>query len=155
MTVAERQRRVRAGLTRAQKENDMATSSTPLRRPVPLPATREDLVAQYRLKHKRTINDLVQDIVLKLWPDQNFMKYLDATYDSEAVTGSRMIDDVLAAQIIQQTADKAGDSEVSEKKLDTIVRAMKVAQKRFGIGRQQRSDEGEPITPTPTPDEVA
>lgn len=119
----------------------MTQGTGPLKRPVPLPATRESLVAQYRLKRKRNINDYVEEILLKLWPEQSFMKYLDALYDSQAVEGSLEADDFEAARIIRQYAKDDNHSPlVAGENLTTIVRAMRVAQRRYNIGRQQREE---------------
>jgi hypothetical protein len=150
MTAAERQRRVRAGLTRAPEEDVMPQEGA-LRRPVPLPATRESLVAQYALKRKRNINDYVEDILLKLWPDQNFMKYLDPIYDSQAVEGSLAADDLFAAQIIRQYATDNNSPLVANQNVTTIIKAMKVAQRRYKIGRQQREETAELLTETTSP----
>jgi hypothetical protein len=125
--------------------------ATPLKRPVPLPATRDDLVSQYRLKRKRNINDFVEDILLRLWPDQSFMKYLDAIYDSQAVEGSLEADDFEAARIIRQYAKDNNSPMVADENLTTIVRAMKVAQRRYNIGRPQREEAAETDFVVPPP----
>lgn len=119
----------------------MAEEATELRRvtPPPLPATRADLLAGYKLKRKRSINDLVEEIIVKLWDvDDDFMKYVDAIYDSDAVEGSLEEDDTMAAQMIRNVARKDNNSEVSSKNLHTIKLAMRVGLRRFGIARPER-----------------
>src|SRR5262245_60008389 len=56
MTAAERTRRHRL-LKHQQRENTMTESV--LKVAPPLPETRSDLLAQYKLKRRRSINDLV------------------------------------------------------------------------------------------------
>jgi hypothetical protein len=117
--------------------------STPALRPPPppLPATRADLLAGYKLKRRRTINDLVEEIIVKLWDkDQKFMRYVEAIYDSDAVEGSMAEDDTMAALIIRDTATKE-KSEVADKNLHTIKLAMKIGLRRFGVSRPERDEQ--------------
>ena len=112
--------------------------ATQLRTPAPLPTTTQDLLAQRRLKAKRTINDLVEDVVIKLWENDTFMKLIDAVYDSDTVEGSMDIDDTLAAMMIRDAAKEAGNEELAGKKLDVIVHAMRVVLRRYGQDRRER-----------------
>jgi hypothetical protein len=140
MTAAERQRRHRLGLStpRTKQEGTMAQAEVLRRAPPPLPTTTQDLLAQRRLKAKRTINDLVEDVIVRLWEDKAFMKYVDAVYDSDTVEGSMEIDDTMAAIMIRETAKKMGSEELAEKKLDVIVHAMRVVLRRYGQDRRER-----------------
>jgi hypothetical protein len=140
MTAAERQRRHRLGLStpRTNKEGTMAQAEVLRRAPPPLPTTTQDLLAQRRLKAKRTINDLVEDVVVKLWEDKSFMKFVDAVYDSDTVEGSMDIDDTMAAMMIRDVAKKTSNDELAEKKLDVIVHAMRVVLRRYGQDRKER-----------------
>src|SRR5262245_38654001 len=95
--------------------------ATQLRIPPPLPTTTQDLLAQRKLKARRTINDLVEDQVVKLWEDPTFSRYVDGVYDSMTVEGSMDIDDVMAAIMIRTEAKKANNDELAEQKLDAIV----------------------------------
>jgi len=121
----------------------------------PLPATRADLLAGYKLKRKRSINDLVEEIIVKLWDhDEEFMKYVDAIYDEEAVEGSLEDDDTMAAQIIRNYAKKENHTEVAGKNLHTIKLAMRVGLRRFGIARPEREQQAQlPFSPPPAPAE--
>jgi hypothetical protein len=140
MTAAERQRRHRL-LTTQQQENSMSDAVLELRVPPPLPETRKDLMKQYKLKRHRSINDLVEEIIVKLWDnDANFMKYVNAIYDSQAVEGSMDDDDVMAALIIRDTAKRDKHVEVADQNVHTIKLAMRVALRRFDLGRGQRYD---------------
>jgi hypothetical protein len=152
MTVAERQRRYRNH--RAQREESNMTDATtaPVLRPAPppLPATRSELLAGYKLKRRRNINDLVEEIIVKLWDnDENFMKYVEAIYDSDAVEGSLVEDDTMAALIIRDVARKEKQTEVADKNLHTIKLAMKVGLRRFGVSRPERDEEAQRLAPTP------
>src|SRR5262245_39852492 len=155
MTAAERQRRHRR-LKTEQKEDSMSESVVELKVPPPLPETRTDLLAQYKLKRRRSINDLVEEIIVKLWDnDQQFMKYVNAIYDSQAVEGSLGDDDVMAALIIRDTAKKDKHVEVAEQNVHTIKLAMRVGLRRFGVSRPERFEQAalpapsEPASETP------
>ena len=90
--------------------------ATQLKVAPPLPATRTDLLAGYKLKRRRSINDLVEEIVVKLWDnDEQFMKYVDAIYNEQAVEGSLDDDDTMAAIIIRDTAKRDKHMEVANK----------------------------------------
>jgi hypothetical protein len=108
--------------------------------PPPLPTRTEDLLAQRKLKAKRTINDHVEDVIVNLWEDKTFMKLLDGVYDSMTVEGSMDVDDVMAANMIRQEAKKNNKDELANQKLDAIVRAMRVVLRRYGQGRKERRD---------------
>lgn len=116
-------------------------ASTALKVAPALPATRSDLLAQYKLKRRRSINDLVEEIVVKLWDnDEKFMKLVTAIYDSEAQEGSLADDDTMAALIIRDTAERDKHVEVAKQNLHTIKLAMRVCLRRFGVGRSERFD---------------
>jgi hypothetical protein len=131
----------------------MAPAITILRVPPPLPTTTQDLLASRKLKARRTINDLVEDVVVRVWEDKAFMKFVDAVYDSDTVEGSMDIDDTMAAMMIRDVAKKTGNDELAEKKLDVIVRAMRVVLRRYGQGRKERREMmgGEVVPEAPTP----
>jgi predicted polyphosphate/ATP-dependent NAD kinase len=141
MTAAERARRHRQ--FRQQRENPM-TEATALRVPPPLPDTRTALLAQYKLKRKRSINDLVEEVIVKLWDaNDDFMKLIDAVWDSQAVEGSLDEDDTMAAQIIRNYAKDNNHVEVAQANLHTIKLAMRVGLRRFGIDRPTREEKAQ------------
>ena len=159
MTPTERQQRRRERL-KASQEISMShaenTNVEALRIPPPLPETRSDLLAQYKLKRKRNINDLVEDIVIKIWEDEDFQKYIEAIYDSEAVTGSKDDDTVMAALMIKQYAEKNGHVEVAAKNLHTVKLAMCVVLRCFNQGRSDRFEAAElPAPSSPPPQHAA
>lgn len=128
--------------------------------PPPLPATRTDLLAQRKLKVKRSINDLVEDVFVKLWDeDENFQKLLDAIYDSQAVSGDMNDDDVLAALAILDRAKADKNESVASEKIHTIKLAMRVCLRRYRIGRHERYAQAESaklaLPPTEAPPTVA
>jgi hypothetical protein len=152
MTTGERQRRRRL----KQAQEHLMPEATQLRVPPPLPTTRADLLAQYRLKRKRSINDLVEEIIVKLWDaDEDFMKYLDAVWDAQAIEGSLNEDDTMAAQIIRNVAKRDNNVEVAGQNLHTIKLAMRVGLRRFDIDRPTREEKAalpKPAAPVPVPD---
>jgi hypothetical protein len=149
MTAAERQRRHRRLAAQEQEESTM--SDALLKVAPALPETRDDLLAQYKLKRRRSINDLVEEVIVKLWDnDDNFMKYVEAIYDSQAIEGSMDDDDVMAALIIRDTAKRDKHVEVADQNVHTIKLAMRVALRRFDLGRGQRYNLAELPAPTPS-----
>ena len=117
------------------------SEATQLRVPPPLPDTRAALLSQYKLKRKRSINDLVEEVIVKLWDkNQDFMKYVDAIYDSQAVEGSLVEDDTMAAMIIREVAKKDKHEEVGAQNLHTIKLAMRVCLRRFDVDRDFREE---------------
>ena len=119
-----------------------------LKVPPPLPATRTALLAQYKLKRRRSINDLVEEIVVKLWDnDEKFMKFVDAIYNEQAVEGSLDEDDTMAALIIRDTAQRDKHVEVAKQNIRTIKLAMRVALRRFGVSRPEREEQA--VLPSP------
>lgn len=126
----------------------MAEAATQLRVPPPLPETRTALLAQYKLKRKRSINDLVEEIIVKLWDnDADFMRYIDAIYDSQAVEGSLVEDDTMAAQLIRNVAKKDGNGAVADQNLHTIKLAMRVGLRRFDVDRPTRFEKAQLSAP--------
>ena len=115
------------------------TAPTPLRAP-PLPATTSELLSMRKLKRERTINDLVEDVLVRLWENTAFMKYIEAVDDPGSVEGYRWVDDVKAAEMIRDTARKAEIAELAEQRLGTIINAMHVVLRRYGISRKQRKN---------------
>jgi hypothetical protein len=114
-----------------------------------LPETRTDLLTHYKLKRKRTINDLVEDIVVKMWEEEEFQKLVSAIYDSDAVHGSMADDDVMAAVMIKQVAERDNHTEVASKNLHTIKLAMRVVLRRFSQDRGGRFEVAELPYPAP------
>ena len=124
--------------------------ATQLKVAPPLPATRTDLLAGYKLKRRRSINDLVEEIVVKLWDnDEQFMKYVDAIYNEQAVEGSLDEDDTMAAIVIRDTAKRDKHMEVAGQNIRTIKLAMRVCLRRFGISRPEREEMAQLPGPRP------
>jgi hypothetical protein len=113
-----------------------------LRVPPPLPETRQNLLEQYTLKRRRSINDLVEEVFVKLWEEEDFQSYLNAIYDSASQEGSMEDDDIMAAQMIRERAIADKHVEVAQSKLHTIKLAMRVCQRRFQVGRYERYEQG-------------
>jgi hypothetical protein len=156
LTNAERVRRHR--LRKAQRGDDMVETTTTgngdalQKVPPPLPETRTDLLAQYRLKRKRSINDLVEEIVLKLWDDDDFQKYVYPIYDSQAVEGSLKDDNFMMAQMVRAVAKNGGNAEVAAQNMHTIRSALTVVLRRFGVDRRTREEQAElPLAPPAAP----
>lgn len=104
----------------------------------PLPDVDRDMLAAMRkLKAKRPLNDLVEDVFASLIEDKSFTRYLHAVWDSEAVEGSLAADNFYAAQRVREKA-KALNSEVATYNLATIAHALVVVTRRYGFSRKER-----------------
>ena len=107
---------------------------------IPLPRTSEEMIARRVLKRRRTLNDFVEDVHLQLWEvSKEYMDYLDAVYDTEAVEGSRAADDLKAAECIRVYARKNEIKEIADKKLATLVKALGVVLSKYCSTRRQRA----------------
>lgn len=102
-----------------------------------LPATVQELIARKRMV-KPTLNDHVDSIHLKLWPDPDYQALLDAVSNEDAVEGSLAADNVLAAERIRKQAQVDGDDYVANKKLAAIIIALNVVLRRYTISRNER-----------------
>lgn len=107
----------------------------------PLPATKEDMESRLKIKRLLNLNDSVHAIHRAIWGDPDYFRYLDATADDDAVEGSMAADDLEIAEIFRNYAKAHGDVYVAGKKKHTIVRALKVVWRRYGIDRQSRRGE--------------
>ena len=88
---------------------------------------------------ERTLNDHVDDAHVVLWSDANYRRALEAVYDEDAVEGSLAADNFIAANLIREYARKSKNAYLEEKKLATIVKALNVVLRRYGIGRKERA----------------
>ncbi len=116
-----------------------------------LPQTVEELLAQRKPMVGRTLNDYVEDIHVKLWPNANYQKLLDAVYDEDAVEGSLTADNLEAAGMIREFAAGEGQvPQVAGRKKATIVKALNVVMRRYHMSRGERAVTlgGEPVSNT-------
>ena len=104
-----------------------------------LPPTVEELLAQRKPMVGRTLNDYVEDIHVKLWPDSNYQKLLEAVYDEDAVEGSLAADNLEAATMIRDFARRETIPQVAGRKKATIVKAMNVVLRRYHMARMERA----------------
>ena len=115
------------------------TSSTPLRRPEPLPAKIDEWTRH--LKRVRTLNDYVEDVHRVLWDaNEDYRNYLEAVYDEDAVEGSLSVDDVFAAMMIRDKAKTLEGSPVADKNISTIKRSLNIVLRRYHADRKRRKN---------------
>jgi hypothetical protein len=88
---------------------------------------------------ERTLNDHVDDIHRALWTNPQYRRALEAVHDEDAIEGSLAADNLVAATIIRDYARQNGHEHVADKKLATIVKAMSVVLRRYGISRKERA----------------
>lgn len=113
-----------------------STSLNPL--PQPLPATVEDLLACRKIKEKRTINDQVEEIHLKLITEEDYRQLLFAAYDEQAVEKNMDYDTIRAALMVRQCATDIGNHELAAVDLPRLKRSLNVVLRRYGLSREQR-----------------
>jgi hypothetical protein len=124
---------------------------------VPLPKTPAEWNAARITKRERTLNDHVEDIHLRLLDAtpiegenqekkesekrvQQYELYHDAIYDEEATEGSLSYDNYQAAEMIRDYARANGrDPYVGDRKLSSIVKALNVVLRKYGMSRKQRA----------------
>jgi hypothetical protein len=106
--------------------------------PPNLPVGPEAWLAVRKGEKKRTLNDEVESIHIRLSKDEDYTKYLYAVYDSQALEGSLSADNFMAATIIRREAQKIGNPVVASEKLATINQSLGVCLRRFSQSRKQR-----------------
>lgn len=107
--------------------------------PEKLPAVLEDWVSH--LKAKRTINDLVEDIhklLISSKEGESYLAYLNAVYDEQAVEGSLSADNVFAAKMIRDRAEKIDGHPLQKEKVATISKALGIVLRRYHLSRKER-----------------
>jgi hypothetical protein len=103
----------------------------------PLPATTKDMLDQRKGDLSRTLNDLVEEVHVRLYDKSDYRDLLSAVWDSEAVEGSLSADTYSAAAMIRAEAKSRG-SLVKDKNLATISRSLGVVLRRFDLDRKTR-----------------
>lgn len=106
--------------------------------PLALPKTSEADLAHRKLKAKRTLNDLVEDVHIALVENDKYYSFLNAVYDEQAVEGSLDDDDHEAARMIREKAEKMGYSELARQKIATIRKCLGVVLRRYEFDRRTR-----------------
>lgn len=105
-----------------------------------VPAT--EYYARRTLKSKRSLNDLVEAVHLLILDDEEiaeeYLSFLDATYNSQAVEGSLTADDYCAARMLRDKARKVDNNVVGALKYETIKRVLNVVLRRYDDSRKQR-----------------
>ncbi len=106
-----------------------------------LPGSVVEYMAHRKIKARRTLNDQIEEIHLKLYEtDEKYVAYLEAVIDAQAVEGSLVADNHEAARVIRETAEKMKNVEVSRQNITTIKHALGVVTRRYGLSRKERRD---------------
>ena len=118
-------------------------------RPPDLPATAEEFLAHRKSKAGRTLNDAVEANILDVVNGGNaeFHKLINGTHNEHAVEGSINADNFMAAKMLRDHASEKGDSLVANTDLTSVVRAMGVALRRYGLDRTTRRKSVDSISP--------
>jgi hypothetical protein len=122
-------------------ESEMANGDRAIRpAPIPLPATREEMIANKKTKTVFSLNDAVEVIHLALYGENDdYMRFLNPVYPESSEEGWLVLDDAAAAHIVK---DYAGDHEmplVVREKTAAIIKALRVVWRRYGISRDERA----------------
>jgi hypothetical protein len=91
-----------------------------------------------KIKFDRTLNDEVESIHILLMEDEQYLGFLDATDDSQAIEGSLSSDNHEAARMIRDKARAINNTKVKTQKLATISRSLNVVMRRYGLSRHDR-----------------
>jgi len=102
-----------------------------------LPTNTAAHLAHRKLKAKRTLNDMVEDIHLSLVEDAKYIGFLDAVYDEQAVEGSLAADNLEAAHMIREKAVKIG-SDIRKERKATIAKSLNIVLRRYEWSRKER-----------------
>jgi hypothetical protein len=109
-------------------------------RPVPLPSSQKELLANRKLKHEMTLNDHVDAIHVVLWEDEEYRNLLEAVYDEDATEGSLSYDNFKAADRIREYArENTRDPYLKDRVLASIVKSLNVVLRRYGYSRKERA----------------
>jgi hypothetical protein len=99
-----------------------------------------DMIALRVGNTKRTLNADVESIHQRLWDDKDYRAALDATNHADAINGSTVIDDIMAAMMIKDYAVAHNVPMVKAEKLAAIVKSMrKILRKYPGLSRKARA----------------
>jgi hypothetical protein len=98
------------------------------------------MLGQRKTEMRRTLNDHVETLHLKLYENTDYQRLLDAVYDEDAVEGSLACDNYSAAGMIRAAAAMDNfDPYVAGKRLATISKALGVVLRRYGMSRKERA----------------
>lgn len=104
----------------------------------PLPATVADLLAHRKSGQKKSLNDEVDDIFLRLWENPKFRELFEAIHPSQTVEGSFATDDTMAAEMVRKYAAEHHMPTTENTKLAAIIFSLHVVSRRFDQSRNQR-----------------
>jgi hypothetical protein len=118
----------------AQNQRSNALQHRPF---LPVPTERSNWIR--KTDFKRTINDMVEDLHLELVETSDeYRGFLDAVWDEQAIEGSLAADNTMAAQLIRAEAVRRNVPQIATAKLATIVKALNIVLRRYGVSRNDR-----------------
>ena len=118
----------------------MSDHAAPYRPPPPaLPTTSAGLLAQRQRVRKRTLNQDVEAIHLKLWDlDPDYQLLFRSIYPEEAIEGSFQAEDFLSAQKLRVRAQQDGFEIAASANLTAIAKSLRHVRNLLQQGRKQR-----------------
>jgi hypothetical protein len=92
------------------------------------------------VSNPRSFLDHVHTIMKKLWPNEEFYKYINGVTNKSAITGNFLVDRGFAAQQISDVAKEEGITDVATCKLSKIMRAIETVLRKpeYRLGRKER-----------------
>jgi hypothetical protein len=107
-------------------------------RPPDLPATIDEWVR--KSKAGRSVNDEAEDTLRSVVNGGNadFMPLINAVHNKDAVEGSIVFDNAMAAKMLRDHAREIGMTRLANADLATISRALGVALRRYSLDRTTR-----------------
>ena len=124
----------------------MATDNLVRREPIPLPATRDEMLANWK-RGTLSLNDAVQRAHIALFdptdPDNMYPDYLRAVYPESSVEGWLVLDDAKAAEMVKAYADHKDRQDlhavIGRENTAAIIKALRVVWRRAKLDRKYRA----------------
>jgi hypothetical protein len=118
----------------------MSDNAVPLHpQPPALPTTSAGLLAQRQRVRKRTLNQDVEAVHLRLWDEEpDYQLLFRSIYKEEAIEGSFLSEDFLASQKIQLYARQHGFEIAGAANLTAIRKSLNHVRLLLQQGRKQR-----------------
>jgi len=88
--------------------------------------------------HTIPLNEQVEILHIILWADEHYKQWLQAVWDSDAIEGKVYLDHAEGARMIREQAKIHNMTDITKQKLATIIKALRVVLRRYGIDPKTR-----------------
>ena len=104
-----------------------------------LPTSIAELESRRKSTSTRNLNDDVDDINGRLWPNREYRKWFEALWPSDTIEGTFHHDEQEAARMVRDYARSNHYPIAANAKLASIMRSINVVHRRFhGMSRKER-----------------